>query len=134
MQVLYDLRHAVRLLQRQPLFTAAATLTLALGVGANVAVFAVVEAVLLRPLPYPDAERLLILHHRDDRTRIEELLGTTEGVGELTALIERTGALAAVEADIARLEGEALAALDRFPHDARAAVESLVRSATRRER
>jgi predicted permease len=72
MQALYHLRHAVRLLGRQPLFTAAATLTLALGVGANVAVFAVVEAVLLRPLPYPEAERLFILHHRDDRTRIEK--------------------------------------------------------------
>jgi len=42
--------------------------------------------------------------------------------------------LAAVEADIARLEGEALAALERLPHEAGVALESLVQSATRRER
>jgi putative ABC transport system permease protein len=66
----YLIRHAVRLLVREPGFTAAAVLTLALGVGANVAVFAVVEAVLLRPLPYANADRLTILKHRDERTGI----------------------------------------------------------------
>ncbi len=69
-----------------------------------------------------------------DRTRIEALLGTAEGAGELTSLIERTGALAAVEADIARLESEALTALDQLPRDAGVVVESLVRSATHRDR
>ena len=66
----YDLRHAARRLVREPGFTLAAVLTLALGVGANVAVFAVVEAVLLRPLPYPGAGRLVTLNHRDGRTGI----------------------------------------------------------------
>ena len=69
-----------------------------------------------------------------DRARIEALLGTAEGAGELTSLIERTGALAAVEADIARLETEALTALGRLPRDAGTVIESLVRSATRRDR
>jgi hypothetical protein len=67
---LSDLRYAARRLIREPRFTLAAVLTLALGVGANVAVFAVVEAVLLRPLGYPEADRLVTLNHRDERTGI----------------------------------------------------------------
>jgi hypothetical protein len=66
----HHVRHACRMIVREPAFSAAAILTLALGVGANVAVFAVVESVLLRPLPYADAENLLILNHRDRRTGI----------------------------------------------------------------
>jgi putative ABC transport system permease protein len=56
-----DLRHAWRSLRRTPVITATATLTLALGVGASTAVFSVVHAVLLRPLPYPEADRLVEL-------------------------------------------------------------------------
>ena len=70
--VLYHLRHAFRRLRREPGFTAAAVLTLALGVGANVAVFALVEAVLLRPLPYDHAEELAVVRHRDTRTGISK--------------------------------------------------------------
>jgi len=68
--IVYQLRHAFRKLFREPAFTLAAVATLAFGVGGNVAVFTVVEAVLLRPLPYPSADRLLIVNHRDSRTGI----------------------------------------------------------------
>ncbi|HUQ00271.1 MAG TPA: polyprenyl synthetase family protein [Aeromicrobium sp.] len=69
-----------------------------------------------------------------DRAAIEAGLGTADGVGDLTALIQRTGALAAVEADIARLEAQARAALEALPEPASDVLGSLVLSATRRSR
>jgi putative ABC transport system permease protein len=57
-----DIRYTLRLLGRGPAFTAIAIATLALGIGANTAIFAVVNAVLLKPLPFADAERLMLVH------------------------------------------------------------------------
>src|SRR5262245_32377950 len=58
-----ELRHTLRMLRLNPFFTLAAVLTLAIGIGANTAVFSVVNTVLLKPLPYPEADRLISVQH-----------------------------------------------------------------------
>ena len=66
-QLLLDARFGLRQLVRSPLVAAVAILTLAIGIGLNTAVFTLVNAVLLRPLPYPDSERLVWIAPYDER-------------------------------------------------------------------
>jgi len=68
----YDLAFGFRMLLKNPRFTTVAVLSLAIGIGANTAIFSVTNALLLRPLPYKDAERLVILWNRSPGLNVEQ--------------------------------------------------------------
>ena len=68
-QLMQDLRYGLRFLRRNPRFTAVVVLTLALGIGMTTAVFSVVNTVLLKPVAYPNPERLVWLAHYDPNIR-----------------------------------------------------------------
>ena len=68
--LLNDLRYTARMLRKSPLFTLAVVFTVALGIGANTAIFSVVNAVMLRPMPFADPDRLIWVAERNDKLRL----------------------------------------------------------------
>jgi putative ABC transport system permease protein len=78
--LLQEVRHAARRLWRSPAFTAATVLTLGLAIGANAAIFAVVERVVINPLPYPESDRIITLDHGSVMLKVASGMETTPGL------------------------------------------------------
>src|SRR3981081_469530 len=109
MQTLFaDIRYAFRMIGKSPGFAALAILAFALGIGANTAIFSVVNAVLLRPLPYPHSEQLVLLRER--------LLGPSGfesgSVSYMNYLDWRDAQKSFTDLALARTEGVSLSASD----------------------
>src|SRR6266404_1280638 len=103
-----DLRFALRQFLKNPAFTGIAVITLALGIGANTAIFSVVNAVLLRPLPYPHSEELVLL-----RERLVGPSGFESGsVSYMNYLDWRAAQRSFTDLALARTEGVSLSASD----------------------
>jgi hypothetical protein len=98
-----DLRQAVRRIRRTPGFTLAALATLALAIGANLTIFAVVDAVLLRPLPFPDAGRLVSVYNTYPKA------GVLNDGCSLPNYYERRGSLPAFAGWVAYRDGTVIA-------------------------
>lgn len=75
-----DIRYGARRLLRSPAFSLAAVLTLSLGIAANATIFTVVERVVLRPLPYPESDRIVWLDHTAPGLNLPEGLGLSQGL------------------------------------------------------
>src|SRR5499426_3204120 len=100
-----DLRYAIRALRKQPIFTTIAVLTLTLGIGANAAIFSLLYQVLLRPLPYRDADRLVFVWNT------YPLMGLPQASVSIPDYIDRKTQAAAIEdATLFTMRGLSLAA------------------------
>src|SRR5258708_2798933 len=99
--VLQDIRYGLRMLAKHPAFTAVAVLTLALGIGANSAIFSVVNSLLLQPLPYANSDRLAIIWSHSPGANVEQ---DWPSPGQYSAVKEQTNAFE----DIAIINGFSL--------------------------
>ena len=100
-----DIRYALRSLRKQPIFTLVAVATLTLGIGANTAIFSLLYQYLLRPLPYPDAERLVFIWNT------YPLMGLAQASVSIPDYIDRKTQASAIEdATLFTMRGLSLAA------------------------
>src|SRR5438270_9363962 len=100
-----NLRYALRQLRKSPGFTLVAVLTLALGIGANTAIFTVVNAVLLSPLPYPDADRVVMVNSRNFQANLKDLGFAPAGFRDVEKQVTSFDGIAATRYNYDNLTG-----------------------------
>jgi len=110
-----DLKYAFRTLSKSPGFTLTAVATLALGIGANTAIFSVIHGVLLAPLPYPDAGRLVALEVNLSAPELSDLRAATRSFdamgGASPMTYDLTGVGQPIKLEAALVAGELFEAL-----------------------
>lgn len=114
-----DLRYAFRTLIKRPGFTAVAILTLALGIGANTAIFSVVNAVLLKPLPYPEPERLVAIRGNQSLPDLDDIKAQIQTVEYLGGVVmqplDYTGEAEPIQVQTAQCNADLFAVLGTRP-------------------
>jgi putative ABC transport system permease protein len=114
-----DVRYSIRMLLKQPLFTAAAVITLALGIGANSAIFSVVNAVLLKPLPYPEPQQLITLRNQESVPDLDDIKQRSQSFDSFGSAVVQdldfTGGVVPLKVESAMINTDLFAALGAKP-------------------
>ena len=94
--LLKDIAYGIRTLRKSPGFTITALITLALGIGASTSIFSVVDSVLLRPLPYVDADRLMILNSEMRNRNVHDFPFAPGDIGDIRRAVTAMSSIAGV--------------------------------------
>ena len=117
--LIQDLRYGARLLLRKPGFTLVAIITLALGIGANTAIFSVINAVLIKPLPYPEAQRLVAIRGNQSVLDLDDIKAQSRTIeylgGAVVQPLDYTGEAEPIQVQAALCNADLFAVLGARP-------------------